>query len=104
MVSKYYCKIILKVTDWIGNSLKSILARYRQIKEKGISEEDGTKLNTVTKALAAVGVQAVDSTGQLRNLADVLEELGPIYKRLDETSKAFIATQLFGTYQYIYNL
>lgn len=83
----------------IGRSLNSVLSRYQSIKEKGFNEEDAVNLNQVTKALNAIGVTAVDSSGQLRNFGDVLDELGPRFKELDTNQRNYIATTLFGTYQ-----
>jgi TP901 family phage tail tape measure protein len=59
----------------IGNSMKGILARYIQIREKGFNEEDATNINMVTKALKDVGIVAIDDKGQLRNFGDVIKSL-----------------------------
>jgi len=83
----------------IGNSLKSIISRYEQIKAKGFNEEDATQMNDVTKALQAVGIVAVDAQGQLRPIAEVLDELGAKWDGLTNNEKAYIATTLAGTYQ-----
>jgi Phage-related minor tail protein. len=83
----------------IGNSLKSIISRYEQIKAKGFNEEDATQINDVTKALQAVGIAAVDAQGQLRPIAEVLDELGAKWDGLTKNEKAYVATTLAGTYQ-----
>ena len=83
----------------IGNSLKTIISRYEQIKDKGFNEEDATQINDVTKALQAVGITAVDAQGQLRPIAEVLDELGAKWDGLTENEKAYVATALAGTYQ-----
>lgn len=83
----------------IGNSLKSIMSRYASIKAKGFNDEDSTKINDVTKALTAVGIQAVDSQGQLRNFTDVLNDLGGKWDTLTRNEQAYIATTAAGTFQ-----
>lgn len=44
----------------IGNSLKTILARIQNMKKYGFDEEDGTKINEVSRALASVGIELMD--------------------------------------------
>jgi len=83
----------------IGNSLKTIISRYEQIKAKGFNEEDATQINDVTKALQAVGITAVDAQGQLRPIAEVLDELGAKWNSLTKNEQAYVATTLAGTYQ-----
>ena len=80
----------------IGNSLKSIISRYEQIKAKGFNEEDATQINDVTKALQAVGITAVDAQDQLRPIADVLDELGSKWDELTKNEKAYVTTTLGG--------
>ena len=86
------------------NSLKSMMARYAQIKEKGFNEEDATNINQVTKALKEAEIVPVDQYGQLRNFGDVIDELmvkwDELGKRQDgENLKRYIATTIGGTYQ-----
>lgn len=83
----------------IGTSLKSIISRYEQIKDKGFNEEDATQINDVTKALQAVGITAVDAQGQLRPIAEVLDELGAKWDGLTRNEQAYVSTALAGTYQ-----
>jgi TP901 family phage tail tape measure protein len=83
----------------IGNSLKSMMARYAQIKAEGFNSEDATKLNEVTMALKTAGIIAVDSQGQLRNFGEVIDELMPKWSGLNENTKRYIATTLGGTFQ-----
>jgi len=84
----------------IGNSLKSIISRYEQIKETGFNEEDATKINDVTKALQTVEITAVDAQGQLRPIADVLDELGSKWDELTQNEKAYVTTALANVHQH----
>lgn len=83
----------------IGNGIKSIMARYTQLRENGFAEEDGTKVNQVAKALASVGVEMIDANGQFKDFGLVMDQLGEKWEKLDSRSKAYISTQLAGTYQ-----
>lgn len=80
----------------IGNSVKSIIARVQSLKETGFDEEDGTQVNEVSKSLAAVGIQLMDSEGQFRDFGLVMDELGGKWDSLDNRSRAYISTTLAG--------
>ncbi len=83
----------------IGTAMKSITARIQEIRDIGKIEEDGTTFSNVAKALNSIGIAATDSSGQLRNLQDIMNELGPIWATLDRNHKAYIATTLAGNRQ-----
>lgn len=83
----------------IGNSIKSILARVQSMRESGFVEEDGTSVNQVAKALDAVNIRLMDSTGNFRNFGTVMDELGAKWGTLDNRQKAYLATTVAGTYQ-----
>lgn len=77
-------------------SLKTIIARFTELKDNvaGTSESEfeDLNLNKVDKALKSVGVQLKDSTGQFRNLDEVLLELSSIWQTLDRNTQRYIAT------------
>ncbi|OPH47626.1 phage tail tape measure protein [Paenibacillus ferrarius] len=83
----------------IGNSIKSIIARVQSLKEKGFDEEDGTKINQVSKALAEVGIRLVDEKGNFRNFGTVMDELGAKWGTLTSRQKAYISTTTAGSFQ-----
>ncbi|MCM3273896.1 phage tail tape measure protein [Paenibacillus elgii] len=85
--------------ETIGQSIKSILARIQNMKEKGFSEEDGTQINEVAKSLNTVGIALVDNNGQFRNFGKVMDELGAKWSSLDSRQKAYLSTTIAGTYQ-----
>lgn len=86
-------------SETIGNAFKSIIARYQSIKEKGFNEEDATNINQVTKALAQIGINATTSAGELRNIGEVVSELGGKWNQLTTKEQEYIGTTLAGTYQ-----
>ncbi len=77
----------------------SAIARFEQIRAKGFNDEDSTNLNEITKAMAAVGIQALDTSGRLRPFADVLDEVGAKYNTLSKNEQAYLVTAMFGTFQ-----
>ena len=80
----------------IGRSLNSAISRYESIKKTGFNQEDTTKLNDVVKSLSDVGITATDSQGQLRDFADVMDEVGAKFSTLSKNEQAYIATTMFG--------
>lgn len=83
----------------IGTAMKSITSRIQEITDIGKVEEDGTTFSNVAKALNSIGIAAVDASGQLRPLQDILDELGPMWSTLDRNHQAYIATVLAGNRQ-----
>lgn len=82
----------------IGTSLKTIMARMQQIKE-GNNTEDDTDVNNVETALRSVGISLRDTNGQLKDLEQVLDELGPKWAGLDRNTQAYLGTIIAGTRQ-----
>lgn len=82
----------------IGTSLKTIFSRMDQIKT-GNNTEDTTDVNDVETALKSVGVSLRDTQGQLRDLEDVFDELGPKWNQLDRNTQAYLGTIIAGTRQ-----
>ena len=83
----------------IGTSMKTIMARFQQIKEAGTTEDGDTDVNAVETALKSVGVSLRDEEGLLRDLGDVLDELGPKWNSLDRNTQAYLGTVIAGTRQ-----
>jgi TP901 family phage tail tape measure protein len=83
----------------IGTAFKTIFARMREITDIGRATEDGMGLNRVENALQSIGVTLRDSTGQFRNLEDVLVDVGNKWDTLSSIEQAYIATSLAGTRQ-----
>ena len=59
----------------IGNSLKTIFARLSSVAQ-GDTLEDGVDLTKYSKALDQVGVSVLDVNGNLREMDDILDDLG----------------------------
>ena len=83
----------------IGTSLKTIMSRMQQVKDAGTTEDGDTDVNSVETALKSVGVQLRDTKGELRDLEEVLGELGPKWNTLDRNTQAYLGTIIAGTRQ-----
>lgn len=83
----------------IGTSLKTIFSRMQQVKDSGTTEDGDTDVNQVETALKSVGVQLRDVNGELRDLQDVFDELGPKWNTLDRNTQAYLGTIIAGTRQ-----
>lgn len=84
----------------IGTALKTIVANFAQFKEDpNATNEDGNDVNKVDAALKSVGIQLLDATGEMRDLGEVIDELGIKWKGLSRNTKAYLATMIAGTRQ-----
>ena len=82
----------------IGTSLKTIFSRMQQIKT-GNNTEDTTDVNQVETALKSVGIALRDAQGELRDLEEIFDELGPKWNSLDRNTQAYLGTIIAGTRQ-----
>ena len=82
----------------IGTSLKTIFSRMQQIKT-GENTEDNVDVNAVETALRSVGIALRDTEGQLRDLEEIFDELGPKWNQLDRNTQAYLGTIVAGTRQ-----
>ena len=83
----------------IGTSLKTIFSRMQQVKKAGTTEDGETDVNQVEAALKSVGIALRDTNGELRDLEDVFDELGPKWQSLDRNTQAYLGTIIAGTRQ-----
>lgn len=86
--------------ETIGNSMKSIIARFQKLKEDPESLlEDGANANDVEKALKKADVALRDTEGNFRNIGDVIMELSAKWDTLDTNTQKYIATMAAGIQQ-----
>ena len=87
----------------IGSSLKSLSARYGSIKTdpSALVDAEGQEisLNKIDKALKSIGVSIKDTNGQLRDMDDVVLELGEKWNTLNRNEQRFVATAFAGNLQ-----
>ena len=82
----------------IGNGLKTIYSRIADI-SLGKDLEDGVNLGSFSKALQKVGVDVLDSTGQLRDAGAILEDTMAVWQDLNQTQRAAVAKTVAGRFQ-----
>jgi TP901 family phage tail tape measure protein len=67
--------------DTVGTAFKTLFARIEGL-QLGETLEDGTDLNKYSKALATVGVDIKDVSGQMKDMDTILDELGSKWQSL----------------------
>ena len=84
----------------IGSAMKTIVARMAELKTDPTKAlEDGTDVNKVQTALRTVGIELFNTEGQMRELDDVIDELGGKWNNLSRNSQAYLATVIAGNRQ-----
>ena len=84
--------------EQIGNGLKTLYARFSDL-QLGKEDEDGIGLGKVTSTLQQIGVQVLDSLGNVRSMDDIMEDLMVIWQDLDDTTQEAVAQTLAGKHQ-----
>ena len=83
----------------VGTALKTIFARIQGLK-LGETLDDGTSLNKYSAALQQVGINIFDATGQLKNMDNILDEMGAKWETLNKQQQVALAQTVAGTRQY----
>ena len=82
----------------VGTALKTIFARMTDI-ETG-TEESGVTLGKYTAEMAAMGIRVLDSSNKLRDMGDVIEEVGSKWNSFTREQQVALAQTMAGTRQY----
>lgn len=85
--------------DTVGTAFKTLFARLEGL-QLGETLEDGTDLNKYSKALATVGVNIKDASGEMKNMDTILDELGNKWKNLGKDQQVALAQTVGGMRQY----
>ena len=85
--------------DVVGTAFKTLFARIQDL-ELGNSLDDGVTLGQYSKGLAAVGVQVLDTSGGLREMDDILNDLGSKWQYLTQAQQVSLAQTVAGVRQY----
>ena len=83
----------------LGTALKTIIARFQELKTSEEELSDGVDANKVERALKSAGVALRDATGQFRDFDDVILELSSKWDGLDRNTQRYIATIAAGSRQ-----
>lgn len=92
-------EVTREAPETIGTALKTIIARMRELTDYGKTLEDGMDLNRVAAALDEIGVAMTDETGMMRDLEDVITEVGQKWDTLNKNQQANVAVAMAGTRQ-----
>ena len=85
--------------DVVGNALKTLFSRIQGL-QLGETLEDGTTLNKYSTALAKVGISIKDQAGGLKDMDDILDEMGSKWDTLARDEKMALAQTVAGVRQY----
>ena len=83
----------------VGTALRTLFARFQGL-QLGETLEDGVDLNKYSRALEAVGVQVLDVNGDLRDMDDILTDLGSVWETLSSAQQVALAQTVSGVRQY----
>ena len=83
----------------LGTAMKTIIARFEDMKKDPNALIDGASANKVEAALATIGIALRDAAGEFRPLQDVFDELGAKWQSLTRNQQAYIATVAAGSRQ-----
>lgn len=83
----------------VGNGLRTIFARLSSLKQ-GDTTEDGVDLTKYTAALEEVGVSVMDQNGQLKEMDQILEDIGAKWNTLSKNQQNALAQTVGGVRQY----
>lgn len=81
----------------VGTALKTIYARMGDI-EAGLDSE--VSLGDYTEKMAAMGVNVLDMNGELRDMGEVMEEIGAKWTSMSREQQIYLSQVMAGTRQY----
>jgi len=85
--------------ETVGTALKTIYARMSDLK-LGETDEEGVSLGDVSSTLHSLGVEVLDTTGNLRDMGTVIEEIAVKWDTLNTAQQTALAQSLGGKRQY----
>lgn len=81
--------------DVVGTAFKTLFARIQDL-ELGETLDDGTTLGTYSQALEKVGINIKDTSGQLKDMDVILEEMGNKWQTLGKDQQVALAQNVAG--------
>lgn len=83
----------------VGTAFRTLFSRIQGL-QQGETLDDGTTLNKYSEALAKVGVDIKDTNGDLKNMDEILNELGDRWNTLAQDQKIALAETVAGVRQW----
>lgn len=88
----------LQSASVVGNAFKTIFSRFQQLKSDGTDGE--VTLGLISSQLQDLGINVLDAAGELRELDDVILEVGTSWETYSDKQQLAIAQLVGGTRQY----
>lgn len=85
--------------DVVGTSLRTLFARIQGLLQDK-EQDDGTTLNKYSKALAQVGINIKDTSGEMKSMNQILDEMGSKWSTLSKAQQLALAQTVAGVRQY----
>ena len=85
--------------DSVGTAFKTLFARIQDL-EQGNTLEDGTTLGKYAEALEKVGINIKDQQGNLKDMDNILNEMGAKWQTLSKDQQVALAQNVAGIRQY----
>lgn len=83
----------------VGTAFRTLFSRIQGL-QQGDTLDDGTTLNKYSQALANVGVQIKDASGELKGMDEILDDLGGKWDTLAQDQKIALAETVAGVRQW----
>ena len=83
----------------VGTALKTIFARIQGL-NLGETLDDGTTLNKYSEALQKVGISIFEQNGQLKDMDNILNDMGAKWDTLNKDQQVALAQTVAGVRQY----
>lgn len=83
----------------VGNSFKTIFSRLTNVAAGKMTDDLGEPLNDVEQVFNGLNIKLRDSSGEFRNMYDVISELANRWENLDSVEQNWVATSVAGTRQ-----
>ena len=83
----------------VGTALKTLFSRIQGL-QLGETLDDGTTLNKYSEALNKVGINIFDQNNQIKEMDDILDEMGDKWGSLAQDQKMALAQTVAGVRQY----
>lgn len=83
----------------VGNSFKTIFSRLTNVAAGKMTDDLGEPLNDVERVFSGLNIKLRDSSGEFRNMYDVISELANKWTKLDNVEQNWVATSVAGTRQ-----
>ena len=85
--------------DIVGTAFKTLFARIQDL-ELGKTLEDGVTLGQYSAAMESIGVSVLDATGNVKDMNEILNEMGKRWDKISKAQQISLAQNVAGVRQY----